>query len=153
MSFPHSWKFWQIFCSKRLVYNTVQALGSGHYYKNTFEAGFNPDNFLIIKITFEMMCGEISWLHLKVLKRFLRRQHSKVGMLQGTSESKLCFTSCLSSSLYLTEIQGQHRHVLCSFQNPTILKAKNLNVGFWPVFFISMPFLERSPESKFNIKK
>ncbi len=60
-------------------------------------------------------------LHPKTEKCCLRRTHSKVGRHQGTSESKVSFTSCLMRYLHLIDFWRQHRCILRCLWYPTIL--------------------------------
>ncbi len=61
------------------------------------------------------------WLHPKTEKCCLRRTHFKVGRHQGTSESKVSFTSCLMRCLHLIDFWRQHRCILRCLWYPTIL--------------------------------
>ncbi len=62
-------------------------------------------------------------LHPKTEKCFLRRTHFKAGRHQGTSESKVSFTSCLMRCLHLIDFwrHWQHRCILRCLWYPTIL--------------------------------
>ncbi len=60
------------------------------------------------------------WLHPKTEKSCLRRTHFKVGRHQGTSESKVNFTSCLMRYIHLIDYWRQHRCILRCLWYPTI---------------------------------
>ncbi len=69
----------------------------------------------------QISCRKSLWLHPKTEKCCLRRTPSKAGRHQGTSESKVIFTSCLMRYLHLIDFWRQHRCILHCLWYPTIL--------------------------------